>query len=624
MASPQPPSNDQEGDSGAKSTEGQAFRSEIISPEGDRTIHVDDAKYPEFRSYGDGDNADAEENGNGAPILASDEVGKAPNAYLQHPAVHPGPERRGSAFEMEDTPSRPSSRNVNTYLSNSSQQEFEPTPLEDVKEYEPLFPEDGKKEQQNDRPDNHADEHKARHYFPSKDVWEDAPSSVHYTAEVSTPEVPDQHRRKSSTREERPETPAHLFARHQEELAEREAESKKPSFVSLTEDKPTWAGHQAHLKPQRPAIKQRFPSRDVWEDTPESLMHQTTVSSPQVDDFKQDALDEQARSASEESEHPSIPERPKPRQTPSDERQQARPAVSEKPKPQIPPRPSKSPVGDAKDGAAKAKPPVPSRPMGGKIAALQAGFMSDLNKRLKLGPQAPKKEEETTEEAAPVEEKEKAPLSDARKGRARGPQRRAPAKATATPAVASKQEERPAAPVLVFSAPQTFWSIDPETGDLDVSAEKPAEKVDEVAQAEAAAPSEKPSEQIPEEPVGTSAPIEPPEPVSEPSEPAREAAQDSEVPEAKPDPFDQPPKQAIVAPVPPVEEHKAEMAEGTEGSSSAEPIDSSKQSTEASSRQEQETLVANMAGESVLEATVEKKEGGDAVEPVEVEDKVKA
>ena len=91
-------------------------------------------------------------------------------------------------------------------------------------------------------------------------------------------------------------------------------------------------------------------------------------------------------------------------------------------------------TGDSRDTAlgdvtsppptVKAKPTVPARPGGSKIAALQAGFMSDLNNRLKLGPQGPQKPAEPTEEEK-VEEK--APLADARKARAKGPARRKPA-----------------------------------------------------------------------------------------------------------------------------------------------------------------------------------------------------
>jgi hypothetical protein len=88
--------------------------------------------------------------------------------------------------------------------------------------------------------------------------------------------------------------------------------------------------------------------------------------------------------------------------------------------------------------------------------------MSDLNKRLQLGPQAPKKEEVPEEKE---EEKEKTPLVDARKGRARGPARRAPAK---SPAPASAiVTENPSN--LAFSMPSTLWQIDPDEDSLLVT-----------------------------------------------------------------------------------------------------------------------------------------------------------
>jgi hypothetical protein len=52
-------------------------------------------------------------------------------------------------------------------------------------------------------------------------------------------------------------------------------------------------------------------------------------------------------------------------------------------------------VGSSAGAATTAKPktPSPSRPVGSKIAAIQGGFMLDLNKRLQLGSQAPTKKE---------------------------------------------------------------------------------------------------------------------------------------------------------------------------------------------------------------------------------------
>ena len=74
------------------------------------------------------------------------------------------------------------------------------------------------------------------------------------------------------------ETPEQAFARRQEELAEQESGDSE-SF--LNREKKPWP-HKSHFAEEtRPGLKQRFPSRDVWEDTPDSLQLQTTVAAPQ-------------------------------------------------------------------------------------------------------------------------------------------------------------------------------------------------------------------------------------------------------------------------------------------------------------------------------------------------------
>ncbi|KAF4458914.1 hypothetical protein FALBO_14347 [Fusarium albosuccineum] len=579
-----------------------SFKSEITGPDGEKTVHVDDPKHPEYRSYGDEDAAvDDEDHEYTAPILASDEVNKDDRPCTQQPAVHPAPERRGSANEMEEPTSRPASRSsrprsrpTSIYKNNDSQ-EFEPTSLDDVKEYEPLFPEEAKKESQPP-----AEGSKARHYFPSKDVWEDAPNSVHYTAEVSTPDVTEQPRRLSAA--DRPKTPAHLFAQKQEELAEREAGGPADAEPSKTHEKPIWTESQESdsflSNKARNTHSQRFPSRDVWEDVPESQLYETTVSETvdEKEESKPEIPSRPVKTASED--RPALPERPKPKHTPSDEGK-PKPPVSDKPKPQIPPRPTKTSSGDSKDGEAKVKPPVPSRPVGGKIAALQAGFMSDLNKRLQLGPSAPKKEEPKPQEDL-TEQKEKAPLSDARKGRARGPQRRAPARSPAAPAA------KPSGPALTFSLPQTLWSIDPE-GSLSVSGEESPVPEQEI----------KVEKEAPEEP----APQEPAQ-----SEPQPEVKPETETVEAPTEPkpeMETKPKVDIEQPVqeqaqePAVEPSEPKEVPVTRGTD--EPTHELAKAGEPVA--EEKTLATNTAGESILETTVEKK--GDTVEPLEVSDEVK-
>ncbi|KYK55053.1 hypothetical protein DCS_07014 [Drechmeria coniospora] len=450
-------------------------RSDGTSPDS-KLIHVGDTKHPEYYSYGAEVNAPAEEEEEECPILASDEVSKEPKRKVQHPAVRPLLERRRSSTD-DETSIRPASRLNNSIRLTVTQSEYCPTPLEDVEEYEPLFHEESKEEIKEVQPKQEpADDNEGRHQFPSKDVWEDAPSSVHVTATVSTPDVSEQTRRRSSAYEDRPITPAQAFAQYQEQLAEKEANGRVNNFTPIPEDKPTWIGHQSHLKggerPVRPTPK-RFPSRDIWEDAPDSHHHEATISgSPTEEDGKPEVPARPTKKASRPPEPPVIHDRSVPSHGSGDELTRARPPVSDKPKPLIPARPSKSPSRDPKDSAlSKPKPPVPSRPVGGKIAALQAGFMSDLNKRLQLGPQAPKKED-TLPEADAVEEKEKAPLLDARKGRARGPQRRAPAKSLAS--AADSQGATTAVPTLSICLPQVLWTIDPGRGDVTVGAQPEA------------------------------------------------------------------------------------------------------------------------------------------------------
>ncbi|KFY21961.1 hypothetical protein V491_02915, partial [Pseudogymnoascus sp. VKM F-3775] len=474
------------------------------------------------------------ESGYGVPILASDEVAKTPLGHELQPAVSPLQDssyddqqsyfnRTGSG--LSPSGSRPTSRHRSSQeIPNISQhgeldRHTPATPLEDVEEYEPLFPEDDKSKHPQVKPLTEADKLKAlkgRH-FPSQDVWEDAPESHMHTATVSTPQLPEGPDDTKAAGEaldiRKGETPEQAFARRQEELADMEFSKKETeSFLK----KQSWDQNASIAAETRPELKQRFPSRDIWEDSPDSLLLQTTVSGPQSEDvttpLEQTAGD--AATGSEEKQvpatniaaalKPSIP--PRPTRKLSDQKPdlkaeapttggakspqtspvlKAKPALPERSKPVIPSRPVKKASTDSGEGAplatvtsggsaksissngsqssavaaSKPKPPVPSRPVGSKIAALQGGFLSDLNNRLKLGPQAPKKEEQKPEEV--VGEKEKAPLSDARKGRARGPARRAPAKA------AAKVVEPTPTPGKKFAVSvASVWEIDPEDGDL--------------------------------------------------------------------------------------------------------------------------------------------------------------
>jgi hypothetical protein len=536
-----------------------ALESEV---EDEDTIHVDNPERRNNKIYGGashlastedlgphGGNTD-EEGGYSAPILAPDEVAKEPFGYELQPAVSPQHERRGSALDQEiynhwrsgsASSSRPASiRDIPNLRTTDYDREAHSTPLEDLEEYEPLFPEDEKAAskpkpttvEKLKRPDHRK--------FPSQDIWEDTPNSLQYTATVSTPQLPEENGDESKTRKlkiREGETPEQAFARRQEELAEAEA-SDSSSFLAREKKprthKPVNSQPKNHLAPEsRSDSKQRFPSRDIWEDTPDSLQLQTTVAAPQEDEkdilsppedrpttgavvFHQDKSaagielgGDEGRATTgsaafvkpqpqiptrptrskpdigQEEAQPTIPARPGQKAEAPAPPLASKPTIPERPKPQVPSRPSKPSHQDSSEdvplskvasagsarsigsdssagaAASKPKPPVPARPLGSKIAALQGGFLSDLNKRLQLGPQAPKKEEPAPEQ--PEEEKEKAPLADARKGRARGPARRAPpAAAKAAPATN--------APTLSFSTPSTLWHIHPDDGAVKIAA----------------------------------------------------------------------------------------------------------------------------------------------------------
>lgn len=445
-----------------------------------------------------------------------------------------------------------------------------------------MFPED---EQGNKIPLSAAQLQKIRQRFPSRDIWEDAPDSVHGTAEVSTPDV-------SGTANQKPtgqplgtpregETPAQAFARQQEELAEKE--SKTPDSFLWRTQKGTWSDKQANKEPERPGLwtdrqgkPQRFPSRDVWEDTPDSLQFTTTVSGPQSErEPEPEAADPVT------SNKPVVPPRP----AKSASNDSAKPVLPERPKPQLPARPAarqgSTDSTESTEGA-KSKPAVPARPgsgkaAGGKIAALQAGFMSDLNKRLQLGPQAPKKEEPVAADL--TEEKEQAPLADARKGRARGPQRRAPTKSSgagsgdkSTPPSTSHGK-----PVLSFSITHTLWSID-EEGTMVINPEEKEQDVSTVTE------------------VAPESPVEEAEPKTIQSPLASKASESSDV--------------------------KTEQAPATEAQ--LEQKSSTQTASDATVQSETKTLATNTAGESILQESATKDPVSGEVKTVDsVKDEVK-
>ena len=378
------------------------------------------------------------------------------------------------------------------------------TPLEEIEEYEPLIPED--EEEPKPKPKSVRKrpglEH---HHFPSQDVWEDAPSSVYYSTTVETPEPPREVRGV-----EAPAAKPTLF-----ETPEQEHERKAQNPDDLSSDNKTLI-NKPYLKDEmRPGMQRRFPSQDIWEDAPDSVHFVTTVGSPQMDETKsppddrptttaipasQDDFEARATTGFTQGLRPSIPARPqrksklaeeiKPESVDEGQKEETgtreisditadkpvspdkarAPAIPERPKPTIPARPARASKGEQANEAEltkstsaeqqptsppvpKAKPAIPARPGGEKIAALKSGFMSDLNNRLKLGPQAPPvKPKEPEPEVA--EETTRAPLADARKGRTKGPARRKPA---ASPSASAAEE---IVPTFSISSPLTLWQID--------------------------------------------------------------------------------------------------------------------------------------------------------------------
>lgn len=487
-----------------------------------------------------------DETGYGVPILAADEVAKEPESGYLHPAVAPVQERRSSSYvsaQDSDAPpfqlgyrnnsgsnSRASSRPVSvhggplpnlTRFTSHDEREETHTPLENVDEYEPLFPEEQEKQSgQNPVIEKFKRRDIMKRRFPSQDIWEDTPNSLQLQATVETPESAEEQASKI------PHATTAGFEATTEGIRPAETgRNETPNFL-----------HKPHVDEETgsPGLKQRFPSKDIWEDSPDSSCLVTTVETPHDEESKDSSSEAyQAATSVAGIEKPSLPQKPvkselsgdsvalisqsvpsipprparKPREPPtaaidptsgnlpvekspagsthtSPLESRKAPVLPDR-KPQVPARPSRSTAyenpdlasiskttsassirsseaGDDKRGIVskptpKPKPAIPSRPFGGNIASLKAGFLSDLDKRLQLGPQAPKSHEKATKE--PKVAVEKAPLADARKGRVRGPPRRKPGTTSVPPApisIAEVVEEEPG----VGNKP-TNWSIQP-------------------------------------------------------------------------------------------------------------------------------------------------------------------
>ncbi|KAF2852870.1 hypothetical protein T440DRAFT_516166 [Plenodomus tracheiphilus IPT5] len=449
------------------------------------------------------------ERGYGTPILASDEVKKHPDTEWRQPAVSPEMERHGNEYTVNEDGTPAYITKVRTHSRSSSQNNNPPqriipspaqfdrggTPLESHKEYEPLFPDD---EEDSKRPKSQVDKLKrpsvARHQFPSQDVWEDTPGSLQLETTVETPE-PQAAEEPESAGGAESVNPAKVFENPSTEEERKTHITKEDQQSFLPDHTRRFAAENKHLgkvrdeNPLRPGMQQRFPSQDIWEDSPSYGHLETTVSTPQTEDTNEYAEESPVADKLNIPARPSIPARPTKKETASPIDKKA-PIIPDRPKPHIPVRPSKpstassekvptvDPQTESDAPQAKAKPPVPARPASSKIAALQAGFLSDLNSKLGLGPQAPK-----VKEPEPEKEEEAAPLQDARKGRAKGPQRRKPA-ASPTPAATITAEVAVPTQKLSIGPVTAIWGFG-EDGILDVPAARMAAKIHDALKAPA-------------------------------------------------------------------------------------------------------------------------------------------
>lgn len=216
--------------------------------------------------------------------------------------------------------------------------------------------------------------------FPSKDIWEDVPPSLELSASIGEEGAVDVSAM---------ETEEHMTISGSTDPVETETEQHSATRPPTEDPVPPATTHKPDI-PVRPVV----PS-----SRPPIKSRQSTDSSAPV---------------AEKKLPPNLPGRPKPKvplNRPTRPSSTATTAAA-----------ARFPSTEIHPPAMKPRPSVPPR-TGGKIAAMKAGFLTDLDNRLKFGPQAPKKEEEKVTKA---EEKEKVVLEDVRKGRAKGPRRKLP------------------------------------------------------------------------------------------------------------------------------------------------------------------------------------------------------
>ena len=250
-----------------------------------------EAKDPsEEEEYGQKSGEFRDEHFSGTPILASDEITKRGGTSTPHyhPAVSPplGP-RRTSSKPASRAPSRPPSR-------GAMREPAAPGPLPDVEEHEPLFPEDDEVKESQAALREGVEKafagkiSRSSRKFPSNDIWEDAPPSSHLSATVASP-------------------PPGLSPLGLDAVAA--GDRGAPGEEAQDEESDRLGVPNRHKKGQSPTDdqqskqlrlaalakiasgKQRFPSKDIWEEAPDSAQLTATVSPTPANEESQSPVD---------------------------------------------------------------------------------------------------------------------------------------------------------------------------------------------------------------------------------------------------------------------------------------------------------------------------------------------
>lgn len=241
---------------------------------------------PEGEEYSQKSGELRDEHYRGTPILASDEVTKRGGTSTPHHQAAVSPPlapRRTASRPASRAPSRPPSRGA--VRESPAAVEPQPVPdaqvpyttLEGVREHEPLFPdEDEVKDSQTALREGVEKAFAGRtsrssKKFPSNDIWEDAPPSSHLSATVASP-PPGL-------------SPLGLDAIVAQVIPGEEPQDEESDRLGVPNRHKKTHSDEDPNKTTRPSLptkttsgKQRFPSRDIWEEAPDSAQLTATVS----------------------------------------------------------------------------------------------------------------------------------------------------------------------------------------------------------------------------------------------------------------------------------------------------------------------------------------------------------